>query len=526
MTSTLMPRRQLLANLGSCLTFTALASLLYSQNRGDPTPSEDHPKASSRALSLAEHFSETIALASSQHPTVYCDFVLSILEHMNTTSLPDWFRAHIDDVLTKTSATNDLAPYRTISFDVADTVPSLHNTAIRKTRSDRLTLQCRALRLLAQLDPNEAARRFLSLTIPTQKSEPASDRCSPQIYDYREYYHLGIELLQLFRSPSFHSDHDTDVIAILSTLLSGATTANHLDSLVTELGTIDNDDLVFGHLSSTLPAVVKHVSASPHDFAIAGLSEHSFAYLFKLCTIFRKHDLSLLPLLASYRQLLTDSLKTDKCVANEEDLPTTYRVPVLHFNRFFAGRTSQLGLDIDPVQDIAQSELVTRRIFAYRKGPWIWDGAGKDVILDGLKRLQFDDKSESWSRSHRLTSNEWDRSFRSLLSDVVTFQDSADDDRASQFMFRVISLQTLLKLASRTDQIGSTRKELENVLMSFNPWQGVPPSMWLYCTREYLQSAFLIEPTRPSENTLHLPDSLRLQMAVLELSHERNLREE
>ncbi|MCW5966405.1 MAG: hypothetical protein KIT83_20375, partial [Bryobacterales bacterium] len=304
------------------------------------TPSEEQPN--SRSITDDETES-ALQLAASQHPAVYCDFVLALLENRKAYVREQQFADELANVLVKQSATNELAPFYEIPGGIADTITALQTRATREVRCDRLNLTCRALRLQKLIAPAEAIKGFLLLQLPTQRTTPGEDPCPPHLFDYFAYYQLAADLLETLQSSTAHSRDDTEAFNLVSTLISSIATTRHLDSFLRTIEHSKADRQLLGHIAATLPSAVNRLSPSPHDFTIAGLTQQSFAALYKLCVSLREHDLPVSPILEAYRTLLTTSFQIDMCGFRGSSFPALYHDPVNTFNELFSGPTSRLN---------------------------------------------------------------------------------------------------------------------------------------------------------------------------------------
>lgn len=508
-------RRQLFRTVRNSLGMLLASSQLFSQHNENPIDQSKPSKPPSLGTTVPDEIENLLALASTQHQAVYCDFVLSLLEHGTSQFAADFQQNLLEDVLVNANRASEPAPFRPIPSSIADTIPNLHNTALLATRCDALSLQCRAIRLLAQLDMHEAIRHFQLLTLPATDQENDREECAPSIYDYSEYYNLAANLLLHLRKAITSSAHEQEGTAIVSKVVSSSLTTNRLESLVVALRSLEDDAFVVGHVANTLPAALGSVAVGHYDFGIVGLTERSLGALFQLSLASMKFGFSVLPLLAAYKSLLIKSLGTDKCAADGLDLMSTFQEKVTHFNSLFAGPNSRLKVAIDPIPEVSQSQVAKLRFLPYQPVPWLWEGADRDSILAKLRRLRFFDSMEPLSQADRESSDEWNRLFRATLSDVVTLEGEASDDPVSTFLFRCVASRVLLELAATQEQVTATRSSFVSALVSMNPGRGVPCSIWLHHTRQYLELASRLEHSPASSDQLAIADALRIQVFLI-----------
>jgi hypothetical protein len=296
---------------------------------------------------------------------------------------------------------------------------------------DALSLRCRVVRAMLNLDTERARKLFLE--IPTIKVTELS--CSQSLaYDMTDFY----KTLALIASKTFspaemeQGERLRFIQSYVQSLQSPAQVSPMLDVLIESRMPAADLSVIGKSLSNALGKL----SSDPRSFTASLLYGNLIAKLDRLLRLYSDNDLSTTEIISSFHSYLLAQLNSVQC----SDVATS---------------TSQMRASLDKFstwlnEPIKADDVRPSRIDQMDTDEEFWTSSQSSGLLMKLKALRFGDGKEPLSIEARGT-NDWQQKMELLLADIDQWDGTSEKSALTYFHEKANLYSGLFELAPSND---------------------------------------------------------------------------
>ena len=299
---------------------------------------------------------------------------------------------------------------------------------------DALSLRCRVVRAMLNLDAERARKLFLE--IPTIKAPALS--CSQSLaYDMTDFYKtLGLIASKTFSAVEIEQGEKLRFIqSYVETLQSPAQVSPMLNVLIDSRLTAADLSIVGKSLSNALGKL----SSDPRSFAASLVNGDLIANVERFLKLYSDNDLPTTELISSFHSYLLAQLNSVHC----SDVAAS------------TAATKQIWASLDRFstwlnEPIKAGDVKPSRIEPMDTDEQFWTSSQSSGLLMKLKALRFGDGKEPLSIEARAT-NDWQQKMELLLADIDQWDGTSEKSGLTYFHEKANLYNGLFELAPAND---------------------------------------------------------------------------
>lgn len=317
---------------------------------------------------------------------------------------------------------------------------------------DALSLQCRAVRGLLDLDVNKAAELFREIQYP----EPPPLTCSDAlVYNISVYYDTLAQVAQRGFTPK--QIRDGEQLRLVELAISQINSPFHVEPAAKTILALKLSRDHLQALAYFFSLSLRKISGDDRAFAFAtstATSIREVALLRKAC---EDREIPTDFLLESLREYFVKHLRGNRCADNIGKSTTTIEPPayVKWFNRglYIGDQGQQTNL-----VPISNDEIQPNKIEGNAQIHEYWQSPVARKLLLSLRKLRYREKGGA-ATSQAEQEVEWQKEFAQCMTTLTSWQSSQEKSEADFFNQKCIVLRTLLETLPVGEEFHSILKQ-------------------------------------------------------------------
>lgn len=304
---------------------------------------------------------------------------------------------------------------------------------------DALSLQCRAVRAMLEIDKQRAREMFRS--IPALKF-PRLTCGDALVYEVSTFY----ETLAAVAGVAFNAEEAGryEHVNFVENYLAAVNSPVQVGPAADLIMSLKLPAPQFERLVRAFSASLNKVSGDDRSFSYSlgrGVVTHG---IMRLAESSKRQGLPTLELLKAAREFLARHLRADRCSDTLNELRLSAETPttVEYFNKYVS--------DVDPegkgLAPLSPEETKPSKVEEAAKIHEHWETTSARKLLTAAKALRFGGGQKPLTVNYRRNNSEWESKLRQYLSDLSGWRDDDEETEEDYFHQKSVLYEGLLEL--------------------------------------------------------------------------------
>lgn len=303
---------------------------------------------------------------------------------------------------------------------------------------DALSLQCRAVRAMLEIDKQRAREMFR--VIPTLKF-PRLTCGDALVYEVSTFY----ETLAAVANSTFSAEEAGryEHVSFVEEYLNAVTSPVQVGPAASLLMSMKLTAPQFERLVRAFSASLNKVSGDDRSFSYS-LGRGATNEIMRLAESSKRQGFLTVELLKAAREFLAKHLHAERCsdTLNERRLSAEVPTTVEHFNKYVS--------EVDPegkgLAPLSREETKPSKVEEIAKIHEHWETKSARRLLVGYKALRFGSGQKPLTVNYRRNNSEWESKLSQYLSDLSGWRDDEEETEEDYFHQKSVLYEGLFEL--------------------------------------------------------------------------------